>query len=31
MLIYISYDYVYIVDCEVFSIEDSVIKAVKIE
>jgi hypothetical protein len=31
MLIYICYDYVYIVDCEVFSIEDSVIEAVKIE
>jgi hypothetical protein len=31
MLIYISYDYVYIVDCEVFSIEDSVVETVEIE
>ena len=31
MLIYICYDYVYIVDCEVFSIEDSVVETVEIE
>jgi hypothetical protein len=31
LLLYICYDYVYIVDCEVFSIEDSVVETVEIE